>query len=437
MTKLDTEFSAEDTPSTSYAIYVLTALTLLYLVNVADRYVATGLLEPIKQTFDISDTYMAFLAGPAFAIVYTFLAIPIALFADRINRVRIIAAGAIIWSGFTIASGLAQTPATFALARLGVGVGEAAFFAPALSLLADYFPPKRRALAFAILNFGVYFGQITGQVGGAAIAEASHWRNAFLVLGIPGIVLGLLALLTIKEPERGRLDPPRATAKKNHSILEAFEATARSLFARPSYRNLAIGTAFGGFASYGFGMWGPTYFVRVFDLALDVANARYGLPSVAAGLIGVVAMGILCDRLAKSDSRWPLRLSAIGLLGFMVSMLLLCMTDNVNIATALTIPAGLMAGGWVVAIQASLQDLMPAHMRATGSAFWGFALTFTGIALGFQFAGFMSDVFAGTYGATSIRPALMLTLLPAAFAAFFILRAGRTIDDDRKILAGE
>lgn len=121
-------------------------MVALYLVNVADRYVASGLLEEIKRSFEVPDWIMGLLVGPAFAVVYTLLAIPIALLADRSNRVRIIVAGAIIWSGFTILSGLAQTPWTFAAARLGVGIGEAAFLAPAFSLLSDYFPPKKEHL---------------------------------------------------------------------------------------------------------------------------------------------------------------------------------------------------------------------------------------------------------------------------------------------------
>lgn len=179
------ETTTPNLPTRRYAWFVLVMMVLLYLLNYADRYVAVGLLEEIKKTFEVSDTYMGFLVGPAFAIIYTIFAIPIARFADKHNRVRIIAAGAVVWSLFTVLTGMAKTPGLFAAARIGVGIGEAAFLAPAFSLLADYFAPKRRALAFAILNFGVYFGQIFGLVGGAAIAEATHWRTAFVVLGAP------------------------------------------------------------------------------------------------------------------------------------------------------------------------------------------------------------------------------------------------------------
>ncbi len=423
----------DNTPnSRRYAWFVLVMMVLLYLINVADRYVASGLLEEIKKTFEVSDTFMGFLVGPAFAIVYTLLAIPIARFADRRNRVKIIVAGAVIWSGFTVLSGLAHTPWSFAAARLGVGVGEAAFLAPAFSLLSDYFPPKKRAFAFAILNFGVYFGQIFGLVGGAAIADAYHWRTAFISLGAPGVLLGLLTLILVKEPKRGRLDLDSISTDKEDQL--SFVTTLKALWARRSFRFMTIGTALGGFASYGFGIWAPTLFARAFDLSLTEANARYGGPSFIAGITGALVLGILCDRLTTKDVRWPFRLSAIGLVGFFVSMIILCFVEDVNIATLLTLPAGLMAGGWVIAMQAALQDLLPAKARATGTALWGFALTFTGLALGVWFVGLANDFFTAKYADQAIRYALAVTLLTAIPAIFCILMAGKTVEQDREIL---
>ena len=413
-----------------YAWFVLVMMVLLYLVNVADRYVASGLLEEIKKAFDVSDTYMGFVIGPMFAFTYTLLAIPIARFADRHNRVRIIAAGAVLWSLFTILSGLAQNPVTFALARLGVGIGEAAFIAPAFSLLSDYFAPKKRALAFAILNFGVYFGQIFGLVGGSEIAEASSWRNAFLVLGAPGIILAAITLIFVKEPVRGRLDgdaPQLASHVHTHSFFE----TLRILWSARSFRFMTIGTALGGYASYGFGIWAPTLFARAFDLSLADANKAYGGPSFIAGITGALVLGFVCDRLASKDARWPFRLSAIGLLGFFTTMFILCFVDKIGIAIALTFPAGLMAGGWVIAMQSALQDLLPSKSRATGTAIWGFALTFCGLVLGVQLVGVINDALSAQFGDQAIRYALAATLLAAIPAIICILMAGRTVQADR------
>lgn len=135
---------------------------------------------------------------------------------------------------------------------------------------------------------------------------------------------------------------------------------------------MTFGVAFGGFASYGFGIWAPTLFARAFELSLTDANIYYGGPSFLAGLLGALILGFICDRLTARNSRWPFRLSAIGLTGFFITMIILCFTQNITFATALTFPAGLMAGGWVIAQQAALQDLLPAKARATATALWAF-----------------------------------------------------------------
>ena len=298
----------------------------------------------------------------------------------------------------------------------------------------DYFPPKKRAFAFAILNFGVYFGQIFGLVGGAAIAEAYHWRTAFLALGAPGILLAILTLIAVREPKRGQLDGT-AINENNTGKQLPFGEILSSLFSTRSFKFMTIGTALGGFASYGFGYWAPTLFARVFDLSLVEANSRYGFPSFVAGITGAIILGVLCDRLASKDARWPFRLAAIGLCGFMLTMLALCFTKSVTIATLLTLPAGLLAGGWVIAMQSALQDLLPARARATGTAFWAFALTFTGLALGVQFAGLATDWFAAQYGVHAIRYSLAITLLVNIPAVITLLMAGASIERDRAYLA--
>ncbi len=417
-----------------YARYVLGAMVVLYMLNVTDRYIASGLLERIKESFDVSDTYMGFLIGPAFAFVYTVLAIPIARYADRHNRVKIICSGAVIWSFFTVLSGLARTPEVFAISRLGVGIGEAAFLAPTFSLLSDYFAPKQRALAFAILNLGVYLGQIIGLMGGAAIAEAFDWRMAFFLLGAPGIGFAALAYFTVYDPQRGRLDPDYdgiETSSKQLSLLNV----AKILYGCKGYLHMTLGSICGGFAGYGFGIWAPTLFVRAFDLSLTEANTRYGAPSVIAAIIGAIILGVLADKLSAKDPKWPLRLAAIGLTGSGLFMMGISLAPSPFFATLCAIPAGLLGGGWVIGVQASLQDLVPAKLRATSTSLWGFAFTFSGLALGVQIAGLVTDILTLQLGGDAIRYALFMVLLPCFPGSLLLLSAARHIDSDRvKIL---
>ncbi|MEM9704737.1 MAG: MFS transporter [Pseudomonadota bacterium] len=422
---------AEERKQSGYAAYVLFMLLLLYTVNYVDRYLAAGLLEPIKASLDVSDTFMGFLIGPAFALFYTTIAIPIARLADERSRVMIISIGAVVWSAFTVLSGLSDKAWTFALARIGVGIGEAAFLAPAYSLLSDYFPPRRRAFAFAILNIGVYAGQISGLIGGAAIAEAYDWRMAFLLLGAPGVLLGALTWFTVREPARGRLDE-KATAP---SPAPALVTGLKTLWRTPSYRYMVIGSALGGFAGYGFGFWGPTLFARAFELGVTEANSRFGLSFGLSGLAGVLLCGWLSDRLASSDRRWPLRFAAGGVFLSMAFMILAAFSPSANLATFAAIPAGIFGGGWVVALQSAMQDVLPARVRATATSVWGFALAFSGLVGGVQFAGFATDMLAGAFDTQSIRYSLSLTLLASIPSAYCIIKAGESLENDTRALA--
>ncbi len=422
---------AVKTPGRGYAWLVLVMMLLLYFVNYADRTLANALLEKIKETYQVSDTYMGFVIGPAFAFIYCLAAIPIARYADRHNRVRIIALGAVVWSLFTMMSGVAKTPEIFAIARFGVGIGEAAFLAPAYSLLSDYFPPKKRAFAFAVMNLGVYFGGAFGNIGGTALAASYDWQTTFIWLGGPGILLAALTVIFVKEPERGRLDGAQFSSNKNYSFSEVY----KPLMANSAFKYLVIAAFFGGFSTIAFGSWAIAMFERIFDISNQSAGARYGTGALLAGMVGVLLMGFLCDVFSKKTSKAPYMLSAAGLLGFTLIAIAMCFSGNVDLATALVYPASILGAGWVVAVQAALQDLLPAQLRATGTSIWAFALTFAGLVLGVLVVGWFNDYLNASYGADAIRYSMALTLLGGIPAAFYIFKAGGSADQGRQILA--
>lgn len=417
-------------PTRKYAWFVLVMLLLLYFINYADRTLANALLEKIKETYQVSDTYMGFVIGPAFAFIYCVAAIPIARFADRGNRVRIIAIGAVIWSLFTMLSGLSKTPEMFAVSRFGVGIGEAAFLAPAYSLLSDYFPPKRRAFAFAIMNLGVYFGGAFGNIGGTALAANYDWQTTFLWLGGPGILLAALTVLFVKEPQRGRLDPAKSFEKPQ----APFKQTFKSLWATKSFKNLTIAAFLGGFSTIAFGSWAIAMFERIFEISNQSAGARYGTAALLAGMVGVLLMGFLCDLYSKRTVRAPYILSGGGLFGFTFIGTAMCFAKDVGLATALVYPASILGAGWVVAVQAALQDLLPAELRATATSIWAFALTFAGLVLGVLAVGTVNDYLAEQYGNDAIRYSMAMTLLAGIPASWYIYRAGTTAELDRQAL---
>ena len=269
-------------------------------------------------------------------------------------------------------------------------------------------------------------------MGGAAIADAYDWRTAFFVLGAPGVGFALLTYFTVKEPLRGRLDEDNEA--QDSAPDTSLSEVAKLLYGCKSYLYLTLGSVCGGFAGYGFGVWAPTLFVRAFDLSLTEANTRYGAPSVIAGILGAVILGVLADRLSARNPKWPLRLSAIGLTGSGLLMAGIAFAPNPSAGTLLAIPAGLL-GGWVIGVQASLQDLVPAKLRATSTSLWGFAFTFSGLALGVQFAGLTTDLLSAQYGPDAIRYALFTVLLPCVPGSLFLLAATKTMQADRaKIL---
>jgi len=425
--------NTDKTPnSRSYAWFVLVMMVLLYFINYADRMLASALLEKIKATYQVSDLYMGFVIGPAFAFVYCVAAIPIARLADKHNRVRIISIGAVVWSLFTMVSGLAKTPEIFALSRFGVGIGEACFLAPAYSLLADYFPPKRRALAFAFMNLGVYFGGAFGQIAGTAFAAAFDWQTTFLWLGGPGILLAGLTLLFVKEPQRGRLDADSDQPK----VYMSFGKVFKILMGTSTFKYLIIAASLGGFSTIAFGSWAVAMFERIFDISNQSAGARYGTAALLAGVIGVLLMGFLCDLLSNKNARAPYILSATGLFAFTIITIGMCFAEDVGFATLLVYPASLLGAGWVVALYAGLQDLLPAEIRATGTSIFAFPLTFAGLVLGVLVVGLVNDYLEAQYGADAIRYSMALTLTAAIPAAWCVFRAGKTADIDRQSLAG-
>jgi len=206
--------SSERTPpfARSTARYALALLTAVYVVNFIDRQILAILIEPIKAELGVSDTAMGFLSGSAFALFYAFAGIPIARWADRGVRRDVIALGLALWSGMTALSGIARSFAQLALARTGVGVGEAACSPAAHSLIADYFPREKRATAMAIYSTGIHAGILLGFVLGGWIREAFGWRAAFLCVGTPGLVLAVIVRWTLREPPRGWRDAATSAA---------------------------------------------------------------------------------------------------------------------------------------------------------------------------------------------------------------------------------
>lgn len=401
-------------------------LLLVSIFNFADRYLITGLVGPIKEAFNVDDGMMGLLMGPAFIVLYVVLGVPFARLADRSSRALIIAAGCVLWSGATVATGLSTDATGLILSRIAVGVGEAAFAAPAYSLLADYFKPERRGLAFAIVGLATYFGQIIGQAGGPAIAAHHDWRMAFYLLGAIGIVLGFAMALIVREPTRIDTD-----GKKTEQPMP-MGALVGLLARNPSFVLMMFAFAFAALSGVAFGYWGPELFARSYGLDPVTAKTGFALNFGLAGLAGILLFGAVSDRMAKRGMVWPVRLSAFAIGVATCAILASTWSQSFAMAKLFAIPAGLLGGGWSVGFLSTLQYILPSRFRATATAFFMGVTTLLAYFVGPWSTGLISEAF-GNNG-DSLRWALTIVMpigFPAAILAWY---ASLRIERDRALL---
>lgn len=403
---------------------VLALLLVIYIFNFADRYLLTGLIGPIKAEFRLGDGFMGLLMGPAFVVLYVLGGVPIARLADRSSRVRIIAVGCVMWSLSTMATGFATGPVSLALARVGVGIGEAAFVAPAYSLLTDYFRAERRGLAFAILGLATYAGQIAGQGGGPVLAELHGWRMAFWIMGAPGILLGLLLVLLVKEPMRG--------IQINRANQIPFSVMVAELLRARSYILMLFAFGLGALSGVAFGYWGPELFARAYGVPAVAAKGMFAIYFGLAGLIGMLTFGALIDRMAKRGAAFPVVMSAAALFAATACILLVTWAPTIAVAKLLAIPSGLLGGGWAIGFFAALQAMLPERYRASATALFVAATTLIGYFIGPALSGAISQWLGND--AQSLRIGLSVTIPAGFIAALCALAASRHIVKDSALL---
>lgn len=426
----DTPFPrGEITPA--YARYVLALLFIVYVFNFIDRQILAILLEAIKQDLGASDTAMGFLSGFAFALFYTFAGIPIARWADHGARRSVIAVGLALWSTMTAASGLARTFLQLALARVGVGVGEAAGSPPAHSLISDYFPPERRATALSIYATGVYVGAMLAYLGGGFVVTHFDWRTAFFIVGLPGIPLALLVRLTIRELPRGHSERAPVGAER-----VGLGEVVRYLVARRSFVYLAAGASCASLGGYGILAWGPAFLGRVHGMDSVSIGAWLG-PSIGlAGSAGAYLGGVAADRLGVRDRRWYLWLSAVTIVGSVPFALGFLFLGTRTGALACFVPFYLLANMYIGPMLWMTQGLVKLRMRATASAILLFVLNIVGLGAGPVVVGLLNDHLSGRFGPEAIRYSLSAVALMSVIAGWCFLRGSRTLRGDLRAAAG-
>ena len=247
----------DDYATASARNYALVMLTVVYSFNFIDRQLLAILQESIKLELGFSDSQLGLLTGFAFAVFYVTAGIPIARWADRANRRNIVALAIGLWSFMTAVSGAVQNYLQLLLARIGVGVGEAGGSPPSHSIISDIFPPDKRAGAMAFYSMGVNFGILFGFLFGGWLNEFFGWRVAFVVVGVPGILLAIVVRLTLREPMRGLSEKHRASDE-----YVSFVEVVKLLWSRVSFRHLALACGLNAFAGYSTGSWTASFLIR-------------------------------------------------------------------------------------------------------------------------------------------------------------------------------
>jgi predicted MFS family arabinose efflux permease len=394
-----------DKPKAAY--YALGMLTLVYAFNFIDRQLLAILQESIKADLSLSDSQLGLLTGFAFAIFYVTAGIPIARWADHANRRNIVAGSLFIWSFMTALSGMVQNYTQLVLARIGVGIGEAGGSPPSHSMISDIFPPNRRATALGFYSTGVSFGILFGFLFGGWLNEYFGWRTAFLVVGIPGVFLSGLIMLTLREPTRGLIEQKTVTAES-----VPLKKVIQTLWESRTFRHLSLAASLNAFSGYSTASWTASFMIRSHEMSTGELGTWLAIIIGLCGAIGVFFGGMAADWLSPRDKRWYMWLPAIS--GFIAVpfMVAVYIADTPYLALSMMLIPGLLHQVYLGNTLATTHNLVGLKMRATSSAILFFILNIIGLGCGPFLVGVLSDQLSASHGADSLRLA-MLYLLPA------------------------
>ena len=443
----------------SHRVWALAVLIVVYVFNYIDRQVLSILMVRIQPDLGLSDAQIGLLVGFSFAAVYCTFGIPIARIADSASRKGVIAASLAVWSGFTALSGLAGSFSQLFLARLGVGIGEAGGSPPAHALISDLYEKEKRGRALAVYSAGLYLGTLLGFALGGALVDTLDWRQAFFVVGLPGLLFSIIVWTTVREPRRGLSGAAPATA--DVTFLQSF----RKLWALKAFRYYSLAAGAGLFVTYGVGNFLPTFLMRTYGqwawpgvqqalgfctggaactaMSATEIGLFYGLVAGIAGAIGTIAGGYLADDRGGRDRRWFLWVPMWGKLIAGPLFILSFFAPSAELCLLIYFPAIGLAAMYLGPSIAITHHLVPPGMRAMASAVFLFIINMIGLGFGPTALGLTSDwlrILAGA-GSMSLQwamAAVVVAMYPLCFLWHLGARAlpkGELRDDGEEPLA--
>ena len=399
--------------SAAYSWYVVTILALVYACHAMDRGMPTILVEPIRHEFGLSDSELGLFTGLGFGVAFAVAVLPMGYLSDRVNRRNFLAVILLLWSICTALGGVVRSYGQLVLTRVGVGAAESGAAPVTLPMISDIFPQSKRAFAMGIFYMGPPLGGFLASTVGGYVAAEHGWRTAFFIAGVPGIILALLMLTTVREPKRGGSEvvPIDEHAPRLREVFGFLMHT-------PALLCLILGAAMIALVSITFGAWTGSFFIRIHGLDLKQVGLIMGLGGGLCSLVGPPISGWVSDRLAQRGPAWPLYVvvitSVIGAAGGMAMLF----GPLLWLSVAGYVIADLTRSMFPPALFSVLMDETPPRMRGTVMSSLQLTTNLIGFGLGPVFVGFLSDLYGGE---TALRYALANALLVYVAVVVLIL----------------
>ncbi|MBH5321945.1 spinster family MFS transporter [Aurantiacibacter sediminis] len=421
---MSTQASAKPDPNRNT---VLVMLLVVYIFNFVDRQILSILAAPIQEDLQLDDGEMGLLGGFAFALLYSTVAVPLAALADRTSRSWVIAISLAAWSGFTALCGLAQNFWHIFLARLGVGIGEAGGVAPSYALIGDYFPSEQRARALSFYSLGIPLGSGLGVMLGGYIASTVDWRVAFFTVGLLGVAIVPIFKLLVRDKQK-----PKVSADNPSTVapMPALKETAGVLARKKSFWFLSFGAAMSSMLGYGIAFWLPSLLIRSFGFDLVQASQFFGAILLLGGVVGVLAGGVLADRLGGRDRAFYAWVPGVAF--FLGAPLFAAGITSAEwqIAFVLFLLPQALAYIWLGPVLSAIQHLVVPAARSTASALFLLINNLIGLGGGIYALGAVSDFLTPTYGDEALRYSMLYSLVLYGGAALLMALAGPALRKD-------
>ncbi|HEV7692154.1 MAG TPA: MFS transporter [Hyphomonadaceae bacterium] len=434
--------------TTAYAWLVLFMLAFIYIFNFLDRQLMSTVIESIKKDTGFTDAQMGLMTGFYFAIVYTTMGVIVGFLADRTSRRNILFVGAVLWSGFTALCGMAHNYPTMLAARVGVGVGEAAGAPPSYSIISDYFPAEKRGIALALFSMGVPLGQSAAIAFGAQIDIHWGWRNAFIGIGIAGVIASIIMLLIVREPKRGAMDPAHVAAVAHEK--SSFGATFWQFISRPVLLWTALGCGLSAFVGYAALNWNAPFLLRVQGMTREELSVWYALMILISIGTGTLMSGAIVDWMSKRSRVWYALTPLIAMAAAAPFWYWYTQTTTWQMALLVVAFPTFLNIFYLAPALALVNNSVKPSQRTMSSAILLMVLNFIGLGGGPTMVGTLSTDFskklveggleAGPAAAQGLREALMWVTPFFAVAVLFLvlqtLAIGREVKEGKSVRDG-